>query len=194
MNKEKKAAFDKVATHYDNFMSFFQLNQWDHIIKWVTDHPWRDLLDVGGGTGVLASKFAAPGKNVVILDESTSMMARNPNNNIKWISGDAHSLPFNNNCFDTVLLTDVLHHLKDGKLAIQEIFRVLRPKGRLYLLDFNQKKFMVKLLGLFENLLFGKVEYMTIEKAEALAALFGRVTRKKKWGIYYLIEGTKDVL
>ena len=81
------------------------------------------ILEVGGGIG----NFAAAGEDIIAVDIQES----------PWLDvvADAAHLPFDDKSFGNVVLLDVLHHLEFPSLFFQEATRVLRPKGRVVMLE-----------------------------------------------------------
>jgi SAM-dependent methyltransferase len=99
---------------------------------------WRGqtVLDVACGTGVLAreaAKRAEPGGSVSGLDRNERMLAvaRRAAPDIEWRLGRAESLPFADHTFDTVVSQFGLMFFEDRVTALWEMWRVLRPGGRL---------------------------------------------------------------
>ena len=90
------------------------------------------ILDIGCGTGQFTPVLLRWGR-VVGIDISPQAMRLNleklnPDSILVW--GNAQSLPFRNGNFDLVWATSILEHLKEDKTALQEIVRVLKPRGR----------------------------------------------------------------
>ncbi len=106
------------------------------------------MLDVGCGTGTLAiaaKRRVGPTGNVIGIDASTEMTARARAKaakaaiDIDFRTAVAEALPFSDATFDAVLGTTVLHCLPDEarRLCIREMIRVLKPGGRLLVVDFG---------------------------------------------------------
>jgi ubiquinone/menaquinone biosynthesis C-methylase UbiE len=99
--------------------------------------PCHRLLDIGCGTGQLASRLAAalPRTRVVGCDFSAGMLERAAarNDGVSWVRGDAGRLPFGEGAFDAITSTEAFHWFPDQDAALAEFFRVLRPGGRLLL-------------------------------------------------------------
>ncbi len=103
------------------------------------------VLDIGSGAGLLAHEVAAEVGavgSVVGIDPSESMLAlarrrRAPDGaaEIRFVAGDACALPFADGSFDAVVATQVYEYVQDMPAALGEAFRVLRPGGRLLVLD-----------------------------------------------------------
>jgi ArsR family transcriptional regulator len=103
----------------------------------------RDLLDIGTGTGRLLELFGKQGVNGVGLDLSREMLAVARANlakagiaNCYVRQGDMYRLPWNGPSFDAVTIHQVLHFADEPAHAIAEAARVLKPNGRLVIVDF----------------------------------------------------------
>lgn len=105
------------------------------------------ILDLCGGTGEFARRIArlhSTGLSVV-CDFSPTMMAagkkkaadRLPENKIHWIQGDAEQLGFSNNCLDAVFVGFGIRNLVDMPGGFAEIYRVLKPGGKLIIMEFS---------------------------------------------------------
>jgi SAM-dependent methyltransferase len=108
---------------------------------WRLDRPQR-LLDVGAGIGEVARGLAplvGDDGEVVALDNSQTMLdaaqRRDDGGPVRYVLGDVRALPYADGYFDGVRSERVLQHLDDPDAAIREMARVLRPGGRLSLID-----------------------------------------------------------
>ncbi len=109
----------------------------------LSDHPFRSLLDLGTGTGRMLELFGNEIERGLGLDLSLDMLLlardRLERAGLRHCSvrqGDISDLPLANASFDVVILHQVLHFLDDAARAIKEAARVLRPGGRLLVVDF----------------------------------------------------------
>jgi ubiquinone/menaquinone biosynthesis C-methylase UbiE/DNA-binding transcriptional ArsR family regulator len=113
------------------------------IIAALAGAPMRTLLDLGTGTGRMLELIGPQIERGLGLDLSLDMLAfaraRLDRAGLRHCSvrhGDIYDLALPNDSFDTVLIHQVLHFLDDGARAILEAARVLRPAGRLLVVDF----------------------------------------------------------
>ncbi|HET7912804.1 MAG TPA: metalloregulator ArsR/SmtB family transcription factor [Pseudolabrys sp.] len=109
----------------------------------LADKPFRSLLDLGTGTGRMLEMFGPDIERGLGLDLSLDMLLlardrleRAGLKNCSVRQGDIYDLPLADDTFDVVILHQVLHFLDDGARAIREAARVLRPGGRLLVVDF----------------------------------------------------------
>jgi len=105
--------------------------------------PIRSLLDLGTGTGRMLELFGHDIERGLGLDQSLDMLAlararidRAGLKNCSVRHGDIYDLALPRESFDVVIIHQVLHFLDDGARAIREAARVLRPGGRLLIIDF----------------------------------------------------------
>lgn len=144
--------FTRVASKYDimnDLMSGGMHRLWkDAMMDWLVPRPGQRLLDVAGGTGDVAFRFLkrAPGASAVVLDMTESMLiagrqraeADRLAENLDWVVGDAMALPFPANSFDAYTISFGIRNVTRIADALREAYRVLRPGGRLMVLEFSQ--------------------------------------------------------
>ncbi|MCA9016821.1 MAG: methyltransferase domain-containing protein [Planctomycetaceae bacterium] len=151
---------------------------YDPLLKWVMREetfkrklvqqsniqPQMKVLDLGCGTGTLTLmlKRAHPEAHITGVDGDSEVLniARDKSRgtDIQWEEGLASSLPYPDSAFDRVVTSLVIHHLvtDDKRLAFREIFRVLKPRGELHVLDFGAphsslSRFMTKYMRRLEE-------------------------------------------
>ena len=145
------AVFSSVAERYDlmnDLMSAGLHRVWKTFaVQICALRPGQRVLDVAGGTGDLARKLAAgvmPGGSVVLSDINESMLVRGRDRlldegaSIPAVRCDAERLPFVSDHFDCVTIGFGLRNVTHKELALAEMFRVLRPGGRLVVLEFSR--------------------------------------------------------
>ena len=144
--------FTNVASKYDvmnDVMSVGIHRLWkDAMMDWLAPRDGQRLLDVAGGTGDIAFRFLkrAPGARAVVLDMTESMLIEGRKRadaealaeKLDWITGDAMALPFEDNSFDVYTISFGIRNVTRIPDALSEAYRVLRPGGRLMVLEFSQ--------------------------------------------------------
>jgi len=145
--------FDSVAFRYDlmnDLMSAGLHRLWkDSFIDWLAPRKNTHLLDVAGGTGDIAFRFIKRTKNqatVTILDRNENMLkegkrrfnAGQIETFFKWVCGDAMKLPFEDEVFDYYTISFGIRNVLDLKRCLSEAFRVLKPGGRIMILEFSK--------------------------------------------------------
>ena len=113
------------------------------------------ILDVGGGTGVLAEHLAAASaSSVTVLDRDPLAAEKaSARNGVVSVLGDAGAMPFGDAIFDGVLLVDAFHHLGDQQAAIRETARVLRHGGVVLVAERDPSYFAAKVTFCYERLI-----------------------------------------
>ncbi|MEA2935841.1 MAG: hypothetical protein QOD74_2487, partial [Variibacter sp.] len=113
------------------------------IVSVLSDRPIRSLLDLGTGTGRVLELLGPQIERGLGIDLSPSMLsvarARLDRAGLRHCAvrqGDILDVPAPKDSFDAVVIHQVLHYLDDGSAAIREAARVLRPGGRLLVVDF----------------------------------------------------------
>ena len=114
--------------------SEFFINQRKDIAKEYLKNCYT-ILDLGCGPSRFLGIFH--GKTVIGLEKNIKKIEKISKGLL--INGDATNLPFKNAIFDGILCTEVLEHIKNYKKAIQEIIRVIKPKGKLLITTPNKK-------------------------------------------------------
>lgn len=140
--------FGTIARRYDllNDLQSLGLHRWwkRRLVRLARLAPGRRALDVCCGTGDVALALARTGAEVIGLDFSPEMLAvarqraRTAAGNLRFVEGDALALPFPEDSFDAVTISYGLRNLADFRAGLAEMARVLRPGGRLLVLDFGK--------------------------------------------------------
>jgi ubiquinone/menaquinone biosynthesis C-methylase UbiE len=134
---------------YELFVNVALLGQrariWDRLVALSGAGPSDRVLDVGCGTGYFARRISPriePGGTVVGIDPSRPMLdyaSRHAPANCTFLAAGAERLPFEEASFDVVVSSLAFHHFPVDRRAeaVREMFRVLRPGGRLFIADFR---------------------------------------------------------
>ncbi|MFV0244266.1 MAG: bifunctional demethylmenaquinone methyltransferase/2-methoxy-6-polyprenyl-1,4-benzoquinol methylase UbiE [Qingshengfaniella sp.] len=157
VNEDEKAGlvhgvFSSVASRYDimnDLMSGGIHRLWKTaMLDWLAPRPDQRLLDVAGGTGDIAFRFLrrASGSRAVVCDMTAAMLDEGKRradaaalaDRLDWVVGDAMALPFADASFDVYTISFGIRNVTRIPDALSEAYRVLRPGGRLMVLEFSQ--------------------------------------------------------
>ncbi len=145
--------FDSVASKYDimnDLMSMGVHRLWKRFAIEITGvRPGQKVLDLASGTGDLAAKFAkivGPEGEVVASDINASMLGEGRERltdagivgNLNYVLASAEDLPFEESHFDVVTISFGLRNVTNKERALRDIYRVLKPGGRLVVLEFSK--------------------------------------------------------
>jgi len=146
-----RSVFDSVAQNYDlmNDLMSAGLHRWwkAYTLAVANPRPGDRILDIAGGTGDLGLAFApkvAPGGTVVHTDINEAMLREGRNRlldkglALPTLVCDAEKLPFPDGYFDTVSVAFGLRNMTHKELALAEMYRILRPGGKLLVLEFSK--------------------------------------------------------
>lgn len=187
-----KKEFDKVYMHYDSFMKIFNLYKDTEITEALNLSGDEIILDLGGGTGYLANTLIEHCKKIYILDESEKMLSElELTNGIIPICGDAFDLSEIHDAIDIVIMSDVFHHIKDQELLIDAIYEKLNSGGRLLIMDFHKKHFKVRLLMMFEYILFGKLFFRTNKELKEIVSKKFQISKYCDYKYYFIVVGER---
>lgn len=144
--------FSSVAAKYDlmnDVMSGGVHRLWKAaMMDWLAPRDGQRLLDVAGGTGDIAFRFLdrAPAAEAVVVDLTEAMLEAGRKRaeaglraaQLDWVVGDAMALPFPDNSFDRYTISFGIRNVTRIGDALAEAFRVLKPGGRIMVLEFSQ--------------------------------------------------------
>lgn len=159
-DKVKRVAevFHSVAYKYDimnDLMSFGIHRIWKKItIEYSSVRKGQKVLDLAGGTGDLTAKFSqivGDDGLVVLADINESMLKVGRDKlrdkglfkNIEYVQANAEELPFADNYFDCITISFGLRNVTDKQKALESMWRVLKPGGRLLILEFSKPQYQI---------------------------------------------------
>ena len=136
--------------------------------------PEIEIADLGAGEGVIAQLLARRARTVYCIDNSPRMVevgaeqaAKLGFNNLVYKLGDIEKVPLKDNSVDLALLSQALHHAQHPQKAVQEAYRILKPGGKIVVIDLKQHNFE-KARELYADLWLGFTEnsvYQFLKKA-----------------------------
>ena len=180
------SVFSKVHNNYDLMNDLISLGVhrlWKrNLIKWMNPQPGNQIIDVAAGTGDLArmaskkndnkNRFCCVEPNMEMFETGKEKL-RNLSN-IKWYLNSAEKLPFKENTFDFYTISYGIRNVTDINQCLKEAYRVLKPGGRFFCLEFS------KVENEILNLLY--------QKYSKLIPLIGRMIVGSKQPYDYLVD------
>ena len=184
--------FSRVASRYDvmnDLMSAGVHRVWKTaMMDWLAPRDGQHLLDVAGGTGDIAFRFLerASGARVTVCDMTESMLVEGRKraeagklaDRLAWVTGDAMALPFADDSFDRYTISFGIRNVTRIPDALAEARRVLKPGGRLVVLEFSQMP-VPMLQWLYDRYSFNVIPVM------------GQVVANDRDSYQYLVESIR---
>lgn len=184
--------FSFLAPFYDKVLP---PRQSDKLIE-IVDLPTSGLLlDAGGGTGRISIGLRDYAKNIVVGDLSVPMLKQTKGKNgIIPVGTHAEILPFPDELFDRVIMIDAFHHVCNQEESARELWRVLKPGGRLVIEEPDVRKFSVKLIAIAEKLALMRSNFMNPERIQNLFNFSNQTTQIMLDGFnaWVIVEKLKD--
>lgn len=197
VNPDEKTAlvndvFKSVAYKYDlmnDLMSGGKHRLWkNRLVRDIRPKNNQKFLDVAGGTGDITFRILkkAPLANITVFDYSQDMLDEGRKkaidkgivNSVDWVHGNAESLPFENNTFDVYTISFGLRNVTKIDDALKEAFRVLKPGGKFFCLEFSHVK------EPFLSNVYDKFSYSIIPR-------LGQFVAKDRDSYQYLVESIR---
>ena len=131
------------------------------------------LLDVGGGTGRVSAFLANEVNSVILSDLSEKMLHQShQKNGLAPVCSHAEKLPFPDESFERMIMVDALHHVCDQEQTTRELWRVLKPGGRLIIEEPDIKHWGVKLVALGEKIALMRSHFLSPNEIKDLYSEF----------------------
>lgn len=144
----KARLYNELKLTYENpnlYKRFFYLTRFNSVISSLSPHKGEKILDIGCGPGFYSRHLVNSGSKVTAIDFSKDYIKQAKSyvgNKANFIVADASSLPFEDNHFDKLLVTEVIEHVQNYKDILKEVLRVLRPNGSAVITTPNKYSYM----------------------------------------------------
>lgn len=150
-SKTRLGHFSIIAPYYERFIH----PKYPETLISVTNLTGKEtLLDAGGGTGRVSQFMIGKAKQIIVVDESFEMVQEAKRKEpLRAICSITEHLPLKSNSFDRIIMVDAFHHVADQKKTTQELWRVLKPGGKLVVEEPDIRFINVKLIAFAEKLI-----------------------------------------
>ncbi|UCH59451.1 MAG: class I SAM-dependent methyltransferase [Anaerolineales bacterium] len=129
------------------------------------------VLDAGGGTGRVSQAIREQASRVVVADMSLGMLQQTrTKNQLLPVQSITENLSFMDETFERVIMVDAMHHVINHQETANELWRVLKPGGRIVIEEPNIRKLGVKIIALLEKFLLMRSHFLS---PESIQSLFG---------------------
>ena len=140
--------------------------------------PGAIVLDAGGGTGRVSQYLRGKAAQIIVADESFAMLQEaHKKEGLQPVRSYTEDLPFMSDIFDCIIMVDALHHVADQFKTSQELWRILKPGGRLIIEEPDIHVFGVKLIALAEKMALMRSHFLSPQQ---ITHLFEGQAAKKR--------------
>lgn len=198
-----RASFDKTAILY-NFLEKYIWEDYtiicDIIDEYLTFQPEEKIIDVGGGTGLIAKVLRSKKQNddIMVIDLSRSMLQKVKDTTLSVVQGNVTTIPLRDETFTLAILINTIHHIDETKqqAVMREVFRILKKQGRIFIIEISHPNtFFSNLFIKIEKILVGKTYHLTADKMQRITQAAGfheiKVFSPKKYPYRYVTTAVK---
>lgn len=157
----------------------------------------KGVLEVGCGNAYTLAKYAQQGANVYGTD-LTEIAIRISQKRFAYqnvagtfLVGNAEELPYRTDCFDCICSMGVLHHVPDPEKAVSEIYRCLKPGGRLILMCYHRNSLLYRIAMPMKSLMTGKSLQQIVNEVDGIGNPKGEVYSKGE--LRHLLRRFRDL-
>jgi demethylmenaquinone methyltransferase/2-methoxy-6-polyprenyl-1,4-benzoquinol methylase len=149
------------------------------------------ILDAGGGTGRIAQFLRGRSRQVVVADVSLGMLSQAAGKSgLDTVCSVSEHLPFPSDFFERIVMVDALHHVFSQGETASELWRVLKPGGRILIQEPDIRRLIVKLVALAEKLALMRSRFLSPARITELFPYPDARTRivKESYNAWILVE------
>ncbi len=167
--------FDLIAPIYERII---RPKPNERLLSNLQADPDGILLDAGGGTGRISQFLASKAQRILLLDASFGMLRHSTASaQFEAVCAMTEHLPLPDALVSQIIMVDALHHVLDPGKTASELWRVLRPGGRIVIEEPDIRSYAVKLVALFEKLALMRSRFHTPDQIARLFSFPGAHTR-----------------
>lgn len=167
--------FDFLAPFYDNVIT---AKPPQRLRELLDISPGMKLLDAGGGTGRIAQFLVGQAHQLVLADTSRRMLEKSQEKpGLLQVNAATESLPFRPDYFDRILMVDALHHVSDQPQTANELWRVVKPGGKIVIEEPDIERLVVKLVAAAEKIALMRSHFLS---AVQIGAMFSQASARIK--------------
>jgi ubiquinone/menaquinone biosynthesis C-methylase UbiE len=198
-----RASFDKTAMLY-NFVEKHICDDYSSACYIINEYlilePGEKIIDVGGGTGLVAKVLRSKKQNddIMVIDLSRSMLQKVNDPKLSVVQGDVTAFPLKDEAFTLAILVNTLHHVYETKqqVALREVFRILKKQGRIFIIEiWHPNTFLSNLFVKIEKILVGNTHHFIPDKMQLAIQEAGfheiKVIFPKKYPYRYVTTAIK---
>jgi ubiquinone/menaquinone biosynthesis C-methylase UbiE len=157
--------FDFLAPIYDRFIKPYDLTRFS---KYSGLPISGKLLDAAGGTGGKSYPLLNMVEGIVIADSSMGMLSQAASKGgLITVCSETERLPFEDESFERVIMVDALHHVSDYRVTVGELWRVVKPGGRIIIEEPDIRSMSIKIMALIEKLALMRSHFISPQEIAA---------------------------
>jgi len=189
--------YNKFVTNLqESFLTVGAKKRIQFMTQYIDITPGDILLDVGGNTGKITQIYARGCKEIVVLEPKQAVVeyGRAYRPDIKFVEGGAENIPLPGEYFDKVVASASFHHFPNQERGIEEMKRVLKPNGKLIILDIDPNTGRGKRLKICEGILHTGVRFYEPLRLTKKVEEHGlKVLSVNSTSIGYFLTATKGI-
>lgn len=180
--------FGIIAPFYDQVI---RLPTAEKLIEIVNLPTKGALLDAGGGTGRVAAALRGQAGSLVVADLSFDMLVQaGKKGSLQTVCSHTEKLPFPDAAFERVIMVDALHHVCDHDETAAELWRMVKPGGRIVIEEPDIRRFSIKMVALAEKVALMRSHFLA---PPAIVRLFPYTNARSRivrdgWNAWIIID------